>query len=565
MPFDRNLDPTSEYTSLGFALFSNLLLRPLMNYRHVAGERGIEVVPDLAAEMPDISDDGLTYEFTIRDGVRFGPPLDRDVTAYDVAYAFERLATPEAGARYGFYFSSAIVGMTEFSEGTSDSISGIETPDQDTIIFHLRQPTGDFMKRVAMPAAAPLPEEIAGCFDGPAGYGRHLVATGPYMLQGSEHIGTDCTELEPARGFVPERRLTLVRNPNYDRATDDPSIRSARFARYEMTVEEDSDEIYRRIEAGKVDITSGGPGLDEIRRYTSRRSLRDNLHVESGDRIWYMSMNLTEPPFDDINVRRAANHIMDKDFLVRTWGGDILGEVATHILPDDMLGGALESFDPYASRNHAGDVAAARRAMAKSSYDRDADGICDAAACKDVLHVTRSSPPWPAMSGIIGSSFAKIGIALETRAEHDAYSVIQKLPNNVPITSAPGWVKDYPDPFSFIGFLFDGRNIRRPANTNYAMVGLTREHAAELDIDAPARPVPSVDAAIDRCVATLDDQARTDCWADLDRMLMTEVVPWIPYLDANKLIVTSDAVTPYEFDQFSGEISFAHIGIDRSF
>lgn len=563
MPFDRDLDPTSEYTSLGFALSSGLLLRPLMNYPHVAGEAGTEVVPDLAAEMPEISDDGLTYEFTIRDGVRFGPPLDREVTSRDVAYAFERLATPALGARYGFYFTSAIEGMTEFATGAPGSISGIETPDDDTIVFHLRQPTGDFLKRLAMPAAAPIPEEIAGCFHGAGDYGRYLVATGPYMLEGSEAMGTDCDSLRPGRGFVPGKHLRLVRNPNYERATDDPAIRSARFDRYEMSIEPDSDKIYRRIQAGEVDITFGGPGLDEIRRYTSRPSLRDNLHVERGDRIWYMSMNLTRPPFDDIEVRRAANFVMDKDFLVRTWGGDILGRPATHVLPDNMLGGALSSFDPYASRNHAGDVAAARSAMAESSYDRDGDGRCDDPSCKGVLHITRSTAPWSAMSGIIESSFRKIGIELDTRPKDDAYSAIQKLPNDVPFTSAPGWVKDYPDPFSFIGFLFDGRNIRHPANTNYAMVGLTDERAQDLGIPPPDPPVLSIDADIDRCVAISAADERRTCWATLDEKLMTEVVPWIPYLAANKLIVTSDAVSPYGFDQFSGEISFAHIGIDR--
>lgn len=564
MPFDRDLDPTSEYTALGFALFSNLLLRPLMNYRHVGGEAGTEVLPDLAAEMPEISDDGLVYEFTLRDGVRFGPPVDREITSRDVAYAFERMATPSAGARYDYYFTSAIEGMHEFAAGLGRSISGIETPDEDTILFHLTRPTGDFLKRLAMPAAAPLPEEIAGCFYESDEYGRYLVAAGPFMIEGSGRIGTECGKLRPAAGFVPGKRLTLVRNPSYDAATDDPSIRAPGFARYEMTVESDVDRIYRRIENGRVDLTSGGPSLDVIRRFTSKKSLRDNLHVESGDRLWYIAMNLTEPPFDDVYVRRAANYVMDKDFLLRSWGGDIQGDVATHVLPDDMLGGLLDNFDPYPSRNHTGSATAARREMKRSRYDRNADGICDAAACKGVVHVTRSSSPWPALTDIMESSLKKIGIELDTRFEEDAYGAIQRVPNKVAITSVPGWVKDYSDPFSFLGFLFDGRNITTTANVNYSLVGLSSERADELDIEEPANEVPSIDSDIDRCVAESDPNERIGCWAALDRKLMVEIVPWIPYLDAHKLVVTSDAVRPYEFDQFSGEISFAHVGIDRS-
>lgn len=563
MPFDRDLDPTSEYTSLGFALFSNMLLRPLMNYRHVAGDAGREVLPDLAAEVPAVSDDGLTYTFVLRDDVRFGPPVDRAITSRDVAYAFERMATPSAGARYAFYFTSAIEGMAEFSDGFEQSISGIETPDDSTIVFHLTQPTGDFLERLAMPAAAPIPIEIAGCFYEPGEYGRYLVASGPYMIEGSDDIGDDCGDLRPASGFNPERRLTLVPNPSYDATTDDPAIRSVRFKRYELTVEDNVDAIYRRVEAGRIDLTSGGPSLERIRRYSSRRSLRDNLHVESGDRLWYIAMNLTEPPFDDVHVRRAVNHVMDKDFLARAWGGDIQGEVATHVLPDAMVSDRLTGFDPYRSRGYTGDVAAARREMKQSAYDRNGDGLCDARACDDIVHLTRSVSPWPALTDVMNGSLAKIGIDLETRFEDDAYDVLQELPNDVAITSAPGWVKDYPDPFSFVGFLFHSRNISSSSNVNYALVGLTPEQARDLKIALPPGGVPSVDADIDRCTA-LTGAERERCWVELDRKLTVEIVPWVPYLDATKLLITSDAVSGYEFDQFSGEISFAHIGVDRS-
>ncbi len=72
-------------------------------------------------------------------------------------------------------------------------------------------------------------------------------------------------------------------------------------------------------------------------------------------------MNLTQPPFDDIHVRKAANLIMDKEGLRRAWGGEPKGQIANHIVPDAMFGGALEDYIPYPSEGDAGDEAAARK------------------------------------------------------------------------------------------------------------------------------------------------------------------------------------------------------------
>ncbi|HET7482264.1 MAG TPA: ABC transporter substrate-binding protein, partial [Actinomycetota bacterium] len=293
MPFDSALDPTSEYTSLGFALLTQLLVRPLMSYRHVEGPAGADVVPDLAAAMPEVSDDGTTYSFRIRDGVRFGPPLDRPVTSADVAFAFERAADPEIGSPYRFYFTSAIEGMQAVSDGDASSITGIETPDAETIVFHLTQPTGDFLDRLTLPATAPIPREIAGCFDRSRGYGPNLVATGPFTIEGSDDLDpTSCDSLTPAPGFDPSKHLSLVRNPDYDPATDDPGIRDPGFDRYRFSIEEDPTKTLTRLEKGRVDLSTGDVGIDTLRRYVSDPKLRKRLHVEQDDRLWYLAMNL---------------------------------------------------------------------------------------------------------------------------------------------------------------------------------------------------------------------------------------------------------------------------------
>ena len=103
--FTGGFDPTGEYLGEAFGIHSNLLVRTLVGYRHTAGAAGNELIPDLATDLGTISDDGLTYTFTLKDGIKFGPPLSREITSQDVAYAFERIGTESLVAQYGFYYT----------------------------------------------------------------------------------------------------------------------------------------------------------------------------------------------------------------------------------------------------------------------------------------------------------------------------------------------------------------------------------------------------------------------------------------------------------------------------
>ena len=197
-----------------------------MGYYHAPDAKGNEVIPDLAADVPEISEDGLTYTFTIRDGVMFGPPVSRPVTSADIEYAFRRIGTPSLVAQYGFYYLGVIKGLQEYSDGGGLSgknadapIEGIETPDDKTIVFHVEKPTGDFLYRLAMPAAGPIPEEVGKCFLKAGEYGRFVISSGPYMLEGSDDLDiTSCDSMKAISGFDPNKHLRLERNPDYDAA-----------------------------------------------------------------------------------------------------------------------------------------------------------------------------------------------------------------------------------------------------------------------------------------------------------------------------------------------------------
>ena len=100
-------------------------------------------------------------------------------------------------------------------------------------------------------------------------------------------------------------------------------------------------------------------------------------------------------------------------------------------------------------------------------------------------------------------------------------------------------------------------------NVNYSLIGLTPDRAREVGAAGSIEGIPSVDDEIDRCSA-LVNQPRIDCFAALDRMLMEEVVPSVPYLDRTNVDVLGPAVTAWEYDQFSGITAYAHVAVDTS-
>jgi peptide/nickel transport system substrate-binding protein len=571
--FTGAFDPTGEYLGTAFGLYSQLLLRNLVGYKHVEGAAGDVIVPDLATNTGTVSSDGLTYTFTLKDGIKWGPPLNRPITSADVAYAFQRINTKSLVAQYGFYYDGTIEGMTGDAKSADQTISGIETPDAKTITFHLTQPTGDFLYRLAMPAAAPVPKEVAGCFTKAGDYGRDVIASGPYMIMGSDQVdASSCDSIKPIAGFDPTKFLKLVRNPSYDPSTDSPDARSNYVNGVDIEIDTNTDDIFNKIQSGALDgsLASTPPAPVE-QQYLTNPDFKGLLHSDPGDRTWYIFMNLLTPPFDNIHVRKAVNYIIDKAAIQKVWGGPIHGDIASHIMPPTVLPGFPANYDPYASSGNAGDLDKAKAEMKQATqYDTNGDGICDATACKNVLFVNRSSPPQVDMTPIIQTDLAKIGISLKPR-ELDtgtAYTTVATVNKLIPIGANAGWGKDYADPSTF-AVLFQSSGINCSGGINYSNVGMSAAQAKECGVTSEfnaaskAGALPNVDSEVDGCNKASGD-ARTQCWIKLDQDLMENVVPWVPYLFANALTVVNKDVVNYTFDQFSGIISLTHIAVNNN-
>ena len=560
--FTDNFDPTGEYLGNAWGLYTNLLIRTLVGYTHQPGGAGNKPVPDLATSVPKPTNGGKTYTYHIRQGVKFGPPVNRQVTSADVKFAMQRLANKNDGGEYGFYYT-IIKGWNAYNKGTAKSVSGIATPNSSTIVFHLTRPAGDFNLRMSMPATGPIPAEVGKCFTGAkaGNYGRDLISSGPYMVKGEDGIdASSCATIKPTAGYdgADGTHITIVRNPNYAQSTD--KYRKSLPDEFDFTIDSNADDIFAKVQAGDLEDEISSPPPKTIRAYVTNSSLKKHLFKNVGDRTNYITMNLTQAPFDDIHVRKAMNLIIDKAALQKAWGGTVAGSIATHVTPDPMLNNALKGYDPYKTPGSAGSTALAKKAMKGSKYDTNGDGKCDAAACKNVLLVSDERAVDGRMLPIVQADAAKIGITFKVRSVNGAYPVINTPKNNIPISDRSSWGKDYGDPGTFFTELFLSGTILASGNTNYSLVGVTPALAKSVGASGNVNGVPSADKLILRC-DTLSGDVRTACWASADRYIMTKVVPWVPYFSTNNVFITGPKVTHWQYDQFSDGTAYSLVSV----
>ena len=571
-------DPQKEYFQVSFAYYRCCLLRTLLSYNGKGpDEQGDQLFPDLAASEPTVSDDQLTWTFTLKQGIHYAPPLqDVEITAQDFVRAMMREATPEVAAGYGFYYS-AIEGFDDFAAGKADTITGMTAVDDYTLEVKVTEPTGDLAYRLAMPAAAPIPpnpddpEAPLGVAEGHNDdYGRFLVSSGPYMFEGSEAMdfSLPAKDQTPAAGYEPSKTLSLVRNPSWVEGGQD-DLRPAYLDAISVEICPGCDQevAEKKVAADEIDhIFANGISAANARMFSQDPNLQDQYFVEPGSGNYYISLNVAVPPFDDVHVRKAVNFAVNKEGWRRLGGGETFGEIAGYFTPPGLLAGLLEGYDPYATPNSQGadtpeGLQAAKDEMAQSKYDTDGDGICDAPECKGVLSVGVVGRTAEASDALIAQNLAAIGVELDVNSfdNSTAYNKIFDPKNHIPISTFGGWLQDYPDAFTFYFFPMYGPNILPAYNTNYSMAGADPDQLKKYGYSV-TEVDQALDTKIEECMATSGD-ARTQCWADADKVLMEQVVPIVPLIFSNVEQIISSRVENYTYSLFDNQMAYDQVAL----
>jgi peptide/nickel transport system substrate-binding protein len=571
----NNFDPTGEYLGYAWGLFDQLLMRGLYTYKHTDAANGGDVpVPDLAASEATVSEDGMTYDFTLKDNVKWGPPLDRVVDANDILYAFQRINDAKEIAQYGNYYCGVIVGMDCKAKDDDTAISGITVTDATHLSIKLEQPTGDFLYRISMPATKAVPVEYKGCFPKAGDMGVDVFSSGPYMILGQDKLDiSSCSAIKPLEGYDIDKGMTMVRNPNYDETTD--GTRAAYADGIQLEINTSVDNIFNDLLAGDIDVGEGTPPISVLQQLETDPAYTGWLHADQGDRTWYVTMNLLAPPFDDIHVRNAVNLALNKIGIRKQYGGELRGDIATSVEPPTVLPQSTD-INPFSANDGNGNEQAAMDEMKQSSYDTNGNGVCDdGGVCDNIQFLGRNTDPWPAMDQVAIESLKGIlpGLKLVETDTSTGYTTLQQVKKLIPISMVPGWGKDYASPYGFDFFIFDSAGIACTAAVNYSLVGMTPEQATECDVKAEYDAfiakngsMPSVDDKMDECVTKSSDEIDA-CFAELDNYLMTQAVPWAPWLWATNFTTTNldpGHVTHYEFDQNAGIISYVNTAVGNT-
>jgi ABC-type transport system substrate-binding protein len=364
------------------------------------------LMPRLAEAMPEVSDDATVYTFKLRQGVKF--QNGRELVADDVVYSITRVLDP-ATASPGAGFYVGIQGAQEFIDGAAETVSGIQALGEYTVQFTLNSPDVTFLNKMALNFAFIVPQEVVA--EAGADFGHAPVGTGPFRL----------TEWEPGQ------YLTFERNPDYFYE----GLPYLDRVRIEVGVA--PDVALLRLERGEIHLMGDPPPGADWTRISSDPAWANRIERQPQVSTIYIAINTTMPPFDNLQVRQALNHAIDKERIIQLLNGR--GTVANQVLPPLMPG-----YDPE-YQGYAYDPEQAKALLAEAGFP---DGFATTIECISV-------EPQPRLCESFQEDLAAVGIELTINALA-APNVIENAGNgNNPLTWSGGlaWIQDYPDPDDF--------------------------------------------------------------------------------------------------------------------
>jgi peptide/nickel transport system substrate-binding protein len=491
----EHLDPGIAYFSVDYTVVFSTQ-RPLLSYKP---NQQAESTPDMATAPPEISSDAKTVTVHLKEGIHFSPPVNREVTAEDVAYAIERGKNPNVANPYVESYFKAIEGLPT---ATGGPIKGIQTPNKHTIVFHLSEPKGQLVAdALVLPDTAAVPKEYTEKFDKnkPSNYGAYQVATGPYMLKNEKSgkvLGV---------GYIPGKSATLVRNPNWNPATD---FRPAYLNEIAIKIGGTASVLGREALTGTNVVQNESSVAQSVVKEAVEK-YKSQLEISPNAGYHYIGVNNKVGPFTNVNLRKAFWAALDRKSVLRAHGGELFGTVATHfIYPGtpgfEQAGGVAGPKFDY-NEHPEGDRAVSEKYMKLAGYPSG-----KYTGGKTITVVGATGSPLEQEAEIVDQTLKNIGFT--TKLTLVSASTMFAKYCNVPkeeITVCPSvaWINDFADPQANLNVTFNGKFISATGNVNWSQADNPKTNAAMTAAESLTIPA-----------------GRAAAWAKIDEELVENAV-----------------------------------------
>ncbi len=439
-----------------------------------------ELVPDLA-ESYEISEDGQTFTFKLRQGVKFHN--GREMNAEDVKYSIDRVVNPETQSPGQGFFAS-IKGYDEAAEGKADGVSGITVVDPLTIKFELTRPDATFLHVMAINFSHVVPKEEVEKYG--ADFGKNPVGTGAFKL-GEWTLG---------------QRVVFQKNEDYWNKGL-PHLDTITFE-----IGQEPIVALLRLQKGEIDIP--GDGIPPAKFQEVMNDPEQKARVVEGGQLHtgYVTMNVNIPPFDNVKVRQAVNMAINKERIVQLINNRAVP--ANQPLPPSMPGYATDY------KGYAYDADKAKAVLAEAGF---ADGF------ETDLYVMNTDPN-PRIAQGIQQDLAAIGIKANIQALAQANVIAaggEKEGAPMIWSGGMAWIADFPDPSNFYGPIL-GCGGAVPGGWNWSWYC-----NEELD-----RKAAEADSIVDPAKA----EERNKAWSDIYVKIM-EDAPWAPVFNEQRFTLKS--------------------------
>ncbi|RUU92370.1 MULTISPECIES: ABC transporter substrate-binding protein [unclassified Mesorhizobium] len=496
------LDPHINYTDQGWQMYQPIY-DGLVAFRKAEGMDGFTIVPDLAEALPQVSNDGKTFTFKLRKGIKFSSGQDLGVK--DIVASFQRIFKVSGPTSGTFY--AGIVGADKcLADTKSCTLEGGVVGDEaaGTITINITKPDAELLYKLALPHAVVLPADTPAEDMG----SKPIPSTGAYMIS----------------AFDPNKGMTVSRNPNFKQWSEEaqpdgyPDV-----VQYDFGLSEEA--AVTAIQNGEADWMFDALPSDRLGELGSKSM--DQLHISPLSAWWYAPLNNRLAPFDNEKARQAVAYAIDRNTLVKLFGGKVLASPVCQVLPPDFPG--HEDYCPF-TKNPGAKWSAPDLDKAKQLVEDSGTKGQKVTIIVEDTAISRS------IGVYLQSVLTSIGYVADVKpiSSNIQFTYIQNTNNKVQM-SVTQWYKDYPAASDFLNILFSCASFREGSDASINIAGF-----CDKEIDA------KMQKALD--LGVTDQKAADKMWAEIDRQV-TDKAPAVGLFTPKRLDFVSKRLGNFKFNR----------------